>query len=372
MTVKTERVDVCIFCRTSGRVLYPHVRDDLYGHEGDFAELICSTCGLIWLSPRPVREDMGKYYAHYYTHVSAADSTPPDAQPRFLGGLRDAIRAMIFCGYYGYTHLHSHHMLCALGKTLGRLRWMRVRATNELKERIPRYKKDGLLLDIGCGGGDFLCAMKRLGWNVLGVESDPEASAVAQRRGLRVYSGPFEEVAIPGESVDHITMNHVIEHVYDPIAVMDKCYRILKPGGTVVLYAPNSRSLGHKRFQRYWLPLDPPRHLYCYFTANMRMLLERCGFTSIRLWTSPRLALGVYDASVMLQKGIVMGTQTAPRQRGRLWLSVREQAYCAVGLPSGEEIVATATKPSVALRGTQGATASLTDGRHANDPNCHR
>jgi len=369
MTVKTEHVETCVLCRTSGRVLYPHVKDDLYGHEGDFGELICPTCGLIWLCPRPVREDMGEFYGRYYTHASVADPTHADGQPRFLGGLRDAIRAMIFCGYYGYTHLHSRHTLCALGKALGRLQWLRVRATNELKERIPHYKEDGLLLDIGCGRGDFLFAMKSLGWNVLGVEIDPVASALAQGRGIRVHTGPFEEVDIPSESVDHITMNHVIEHVYDPIAVMDKCYRILKPGGTVVLYAPNSRSLGHKRFQRYWLPLDPPRHLYCYFTANMRMLLERCGFTRIRLWTSPRMAAGVYDASVMLQKGIVMGAHTAPRQKGRRWFSVKERASCALGLPSGEEIVATATKPSGALRSTQDATASLTDGRHANDPN---
>ena len=353
MTGKTERVEACIFCRTAGSELYLHVKDDLYGHPGDFGELICPVCGLIWLSPRPVREDMGAYYRHYYTHWSAADSPPLVEPRRLLGGLRDMIRTMILCGYYGYPHSHSYHALCVLGKTLGRLRWMRLRATNESKGLVPFCTKGGLLLDIGCGGGDFLWAMKRLGWNVLGVESDPQASALAQRRGLRVLSGPFEEVEIPGESVDHITMNHIIEHVYNPIAVMDKCYHLLKPGGTVVVCTPNAGSLGHRRFRTHWRPLEPPRHLYCHSPATMRTLLQRCGFTCIRIWTSPHLAAGMYDASVMLQKGIVMGTQTPPRQKGRRWFSVKERTGCALGLSNGEEIVATATRPAFVLRSTQ-------------------
>jgi SAM-dependent methyltransferase len=348
--VRTEHIETCILCRTSGRVLYPHVGDDLFGHAGDFGELICPICGLIWLSPRPVREDMGAFYGRYYTHASAAEVTPGDGQPRLLGGLRDAVRAMIFCGHYGYSHLHSRHRLCVLGKVLGRLRWMRLRATNELKELVPPYTKEGLLLDIGCGRGDFLCAMKNLGWHVLGVESDPTASALAQQRGLRVHTGPFEEADIPGESVDHITMNHVIEHVYDPKAVLDKCYRLLKPSGTVVIYAPNATSLGRKRFQRHWVSLDPPRHLYCFSAANMLTLLLECGFARTRLWSSPRLATGVYDASVMLQRGLGTRAQTAPPQRGRRWFSVWERASCTIGLPMGEEVVATATKPGAASR----------------------
>ena len=368
MTVRTEHIETCILCRISGRELYPHVGDELYGHAGDFGELICPVCGLIWLSPRPVPEDMGGFYGQYYTHTSVAASTQPDGQPRLLGRLRDAIRGIIFCGYYGYTHLHSDHTLCALGKALGLLRWMRLRATNELKELVPPYTKDGLLLDIGCGRGDFLCAMKDLGWNVLGVESDPAASALAQRRGLRVHMGPFEEADIPGESVDHITMNHVIEHVYDPKAVLDKCYRLLKPGGTVIVYAPNAKSLGRRWFQGHWRPLEPPRHLYCFSTATLRTLLMACGFARTRLWSSPRLASGVYDASVMLQRGLGTSAQTAPPQRGRRCFSVWERASCTIGLPMGEEVVATATKPSAALRGAHEVTTiSRTDG-HRDDP----
>ncbi|HSB67763.1 MAG TPA: class I SAM-dependent methyltransferase [Candidatus Methylomirabilis sp.] len=354
MMASTECVGACLLCGEEGTVLYPQIGDDLYGHAGDFGELRCPACGLIWLSPRPVQEEMGEFYRRYYTHASVPDSTPADGSRRVLGGLRDAIRSMIFCGFYGYTHLHSHHTLCGLGKLLGRLRWLRLRATNELKELVPRYRQDGLLLDIGCGRGGFLQAMQGLGWQVLGVEGDPEAAALARRSGLPVHATSFEEAKIPSDAVDHITMNHVIEHVYDPLAVMAKCHRILKPGGSVVLYTPNTRSLGHRRFRGHWRPLEAPRHLHCFSPATLRALLARSGFRHIKLWTSPRLAPGIYDASVLIEHGQgTMAHDPAP-QPGRRWFSIRERTLCALGWPSGEELVATATKPSAAPRADAG------------------
>lgn len=367
MLASTEYVERCLLCGEAGTTLYSHIGDDLYGHAGDFGEMICPACGLIWLSPRPAREDMGAFYAHYYTHAPAAESAA-DGPARFLGQLRDAIRNMILCGYYGYRHLHTSHALCVLGNALGRLRWLRLRATNELKELIPRYRKEGVLLDIGCGRGDFLQAMQALGWQVLGVEGDPEAAALARRRGLAVHPLPIEVAEIPEESVDHVTMNHVIEHVYDPMAVMRKCSRILKPGGTVVLYTPNTSSLGHRRFRGHWRPLEAPRHLYCFSPATLRACLERSGFRNIRLWTSPRLAQGVYDASVLIEEGRGAGAHDPPPQRGRGWFSLKERALCTFGWPGGEELVATAAKPSAASRGVRSTLCTPTEGRSPNGP----
>lgn len=316
----------------------------MFGAEGEFGEMSCPACGLIWLSPRPVPDDMHRFYADYYTHEDETDGVPPAGPPRLLGGLRDAVRDMIFCGFYGYTQIHPSHRWCHLGKMLGRVPQLRLRATSELKELIPHYRSGGLLVDIGCGRGDFLVAMKRLGWTVLGIESDPISSALAQRRGLTVQRVPFEQADLASETVDHIAMNHVIEHFYDPIAVVQKCYRVLKPGGTMTLYTPNAQSLGRHRFGRHWLALDPPRHLYVWSRATIRALLERVGFTDITTKTFPRLAAGVYDTSVMFQRGVVTRGQTPPPQRGRRRFVWREVLCCGLGLPRGEEVVALAAK----------------------------
>jgi SAM-dependent methyltransferase len=344
MAVRTESLTKCILCGASGSVLYPRVTDRLFGNEGEFGEVACPTCGLVWLSPRPLPEDMGRYYEQYYTHHLATDDVPAGVPTRCLGGLRDAIRGMILCGYYGYTHCHPYHRWCSLGKALGRLAWLRLRATNELKELLPFYRKDGVLLDIGCGRGDFLLAMRTLGWKVLGVEIDPVSSALAHARGLTVQNVSFEAADIPAESVDHITMNHVIEHFFDPVAVVKKCYRVLRVGGTMAVYAPNARSLGHRMFKEYWLALDPPRHLNVFSCRNVRALLANGGFESIRTKTSPRLAAGIYDTSVMFRRGIVTRGQAPSHQGGRRAFALREKLACAFGLERGEEIVALARK----------------------------
>lgn len=344
MTDRTEELHACLLCGSTGAVLYPRVKDRLFGTQGEFGELECPACGLIWLSPRPAREELARFYEQYYTHDPPDDDIRPEKHPRFLGGLRDAVRDMVFCGYFGYRQVHTPHRWCRIGRALGHVRLIRLRATSELKELIPVHKRDGLLVDIGCGRGDFLVAMKRLGWNVLGIESDPASSAIAQRRGLTVQRVPFEQAEIPEESVDHITMNHVIEHFYDPIAVVKKCYRLLKTGGAVVLYAPNSQSLGRKRFGEHWLALDPPRHLYTWSRATIRTLLERGGFTDITAKTFARLAGGIYDTSMVLGQGVVTRGQTPPPQRGRRLFAWREALSCSLGLPVGEEVVALAVK----------------------------
>jgi SAM-dependent methyltransferase len=282
---------------------------------------------------------MGRYYEQYYTHDLATEDALGEVPARFLGGVRDTVRGMILCGYYGYAHCHPHHRWYSLGKALGRIAWLRLRATNELKELLPAYRQGGVLLDIGCGRGDFLLAMQALGWKVLGVEIDPVSSALARARGLTVQTVPFEAADIPPESVDHIAMNHVIEHFYDPVAVVRKCYRVLRVGGTMVVYAPNARSLGHRMFREHWLALDPPRHLYLFSCRNVRALLAHGGFESIRTTTSPRLAAGIYDTSVMFRQGIVTRGRAPSHQDGRRAFVLREKLACAVGLERGEEIV---------------------------------
>jgi 2-polyprenyl-3-methyl-5-hydroxy-6-metoxy-1,4-benzoquinol methylase len=341
---RTEQVGSCLLCATAGRVLYPEVRDQLFGHEGRFGELVCPECGLIWLSPRPVQEDIGKFYQDYYTHSFPGDHRRSEENRRFLGDLRDALREMILCGYYGYRALHTRHRFCSFGKLLGRVHFMRLRATSDLKELIPHYRPGALVLDIGCGRGDFLGAMKRLGWNVLGIEMDPVSAAIARSRGIPVQIGSFDPADIAAESVDHITMNHVIEHFYDPIAVIRKCSQLLKVGGTMVLYAPNAQGLGHRLFGRHWLALDPPRHLYTYACRNLRVLLGKGGFTRVTIKTSARLAPGIFDTSRAFQGGVTTKGQAPPPQAGRQWFAFRERLSCALGLNRGEEIVAFTSK----------------------------
>jgi 2-polyprenyl-3-methyl-5-hydroxy-6-metoxy-1,4-benzoquinol methylase len=352
MTLEYESVGRCILCSTNGSTLYSRVTDHLYGIPGEFAEQICPRCGLIWLSPRPTQAQMGAYYTGYYTHVPRAAGPSFDGNRRLLGTLRDKIRGAILCGHFGYRQLHPTHTWCRLGNVLGRARWLRLRATNEWKDLLPRHRPGGSLLDIGPGRGDFLVDMQALGWSVQGVELDADACSLARSRGLSVQCGSIEAADIADDSIDHVTMHHVLEHLRDPASALRKCVRVLRPGGTVVIYVPNSDSLGHHVFREYWLALDPPRHLFTFSSRHIAHLLRAAGFAEVSIYTSARFAGGTYDTSRMLVTGVATKGIAPATQPGCKWFGARERIFCMLGMPRGEEIVARAVKPRIGRGGT--------------------
>jgi SAM-dependent methyltransferase len=138
------------------------------------------------------------------------------------------------------------------------------------------------VLDVGAGNGAYLIRVRAAGWEVAGVEPDPVALAIARRAGLDVRRGGIECFADEPETFDFITMNHVIEHVHDPRAVLTQAMALLKPKGCLYLETPNIHAYGHRRFGPNWRGLEPPRHLVLFHWQSMEMLLREIGFTRLR------------------------------------------------------------------------------------------
>ncbi|MEW6482205.1 MAG: hypothetical protein AB1397_04305 [bacterium] len=55
--IRTEKIEECILCGSKGKVLYKNLEDRLFGAPGEYGFLKCPKCNLIWLNPRPVKED---------------------------------------------------------------------------------------------------------------------------------------------------------------------------------------------------------------------------------------------------------------------------------------------------------------------------
>jgi 2-polyprenyl-3-methyl-5-hydroxy-6-metoxy-1,4-benzoquinol methylase len=138
------------------------------------------------------------------------------------------------------------------------------------------------LLEVGCGAGFFLKAAERAGWHVEGIELSDEASRFAvERLHLPIRRERAETAGIAPGSFDAAAMFDVIEHLFDPRAVLEAIARALAPGGLLVISTPNFDAASRHLLGVDWAVLSPLEHVYYFTEDSLRRLLEATGFSRI-------------------------------------------------------------------------------------------
>jgi SAM-dependent methyltransferase len=131
------------------------------------------------------------------------------------------------------------------------------------------------ILDVGCGIGMYVEKFRRFSHDVHGVDVDPEKVAQASCTLPNISEAPAEALPFEADTFDVIMLHEVIEHVDDDRRTIEEAVRCLKPGGQVIIFAPNRLYLfethgfyflGHYYFKL--LPLvnylpDSLRDLFC-------------------------------------------------------------------------------------------------------------
>jgi 2-polyprenyl-3-methyl-5-hydroxy-6-metoxy-1,4-benzoquinol methylase len=279
----------CSLCGAEGNRLYVELFDWLYGVPGRWGMRSCRACGLAWLDPQPAAEDIPKLYSRYHTHH-------PFPATR-LDRLR---RATLQCvlAKMGYT---VDRPKAILPRLLAHVRSVAQASALDVMDLPP--SKVGALLDVGCGNGEFIARMRSLGWSVSGVDPDPAAVTRGRDQGLQIFGGTIADVP-ESARYDVITLNHVIEHVPDPVVLLRECRRRLRSlTGTVVITTPNIKSLGHWWFKSYWRGLEVPRHLILFSPAALSDCVTRSGLGLRSIRTETRLARMIFAMSVCAKGG---------------------------------------------------------------------
>lgn len=158
------------------------------------------------------------------------------------------------------------------------------RAAAHIAERranwLESFTSPGRLLELGSGRGFFLDAVRRCGFDPLGVEPSPAlAERAGQEFGVQVKQGFLEEVDLAGERFESVCMFHVFEHVDEPITLLDRLAGLLLGCGLLVLEVPNLASAMARRRAEGWAAVQPANlHITQFTPSSLRRVVERAGF----------------------------------------------------------------------------------------------
>jgi len=207
-----------------------------------FAIVQCRHCALAYTNPRPSPGTIGSFYPPGYSPHEAKGADRGNAAPsRF---------------------------------------WSRIAGHPCLERRgVLPIKPPGRLLDFGCGGGSYLTRMAALGWRVTGLDFSADAvRTVREKLGHTAYLGTLPHPELPPGSFEVVTMWQVVEHLHQPVEVLREAFKLLVPGGCLVVAVPNYESLTRGWFGEHWFGLDLPRHLTHFTPKSLQATLQSAGF----------------------------------------------------------------------------------------------
>jgi len=155
-------------------------------------------------------------------------------------------------------------------------------------------KEGGNLLEVGCGPGLLLEALKmqNTSWQLKGVEPSERAVKICNDKGLDVFHGGLEELN-DDQRYDLVVFWAVFDHFFDPFSIIEKCYSLLKPGGSIVIGNINLDGFDSVITGVDNVAFTPPERMNFFGIKSMTMMLERGAFIDVEVDTTGRLDVDI-------------------------------------------------------------------------------
>ncbi len=159
-----------------------------------------------------------------------------------------------------------------------------------------------MLLEVGAGFGTFGECVRELNLfeRIVAVEPTPDLANTCRARGLEVIEKPIEHIDLALYQPDVVASFEVIEHLFEPENFLKACFRVLSPGGLLIISCPNGLGFDIGQLGPFSGAVDV-EHLNYFNPTSLSYLAQGCGFDVLEV-TTP----GELDAE-LVRKEILAG-----------------------------------------------------------------
>lgn len=238
--------------------------------EESYSVVKCKICGLVYVNPQPTEEELASSYGKEY--------------------------------YREWIEKQRNARVSLWSKRLKDL---------EKYKRRKSGEKSLVLLDVGCGSGEFLEIAKEV-YEVYGTEISPFAvEYVKKNLGIEVYMGNLAALGLPPDRYDIVTIWHTLEHMSEPLENLKEAKRILKDNGLLIVEVPNLnacieriiyRIVKRKKMHLFSI-YDKEPHLFHFTPFTLKEILKRAGFQVIKC--CPEISQVFFKKKIVEYLGII-------------------------------------------------------------------
>jgi 2-polyprenyl-3-methyl-5-hydroxy-6-metoxy-1,4-benzoquinol methylase len=239
----------------------------------------CQRCGLLQTNPRPTPESLDTFYTQHYRAFYQQTRTPDDA--------------------YVATHRKD----------------VRLEYTVRFLTQALDLGPSSVLLDYGCGEGSLFVALRHAGFKgrLVGVEPNAAFGRFASERGTADVHQSLPAI----HGVDAITVNHVLEHIHDPVGLLRSFAGLLPQHGRLYIDVPDA--------ERYSSASDLHiAHIFHFTERTLRRLVTTAGY---RVELCEKHRPPHHPASVRLVAMPLLAAEsppTSPTTERAAWDAIRE------------------------------------------------